>query len=266
MTGLPLSRTMSEVPGETWLAGVDGCAGGWIVALADREFTNISLRQIASFAELFSDGEGPSVAAVDMPIGLPEQTGPKGRAPERLVRPLLGARQSSVFSIPSRSAVYAGADPNELDEGKRFLRACEFARATSAQGRAVAKQGFHIFRKIVDIDLFLRRRRDLLNRVFEVHPEVAFWRMNGSKPLAEPKKIKGKPYQIGVELRSRLLVSAGIPANAIDIPLPKLVSRDDWIDALAALVVARRLARGQAISFPSPPELDRFGIPIAIRA
>jgi predicted RNase H-like nuclease len=257
---------MGEVPRDTWLAGVDGCAGGWVVALADREFTNISLRHIASFAELFSEGEGPSVAAVDMPIGLPEQTGPKGRTPERLVRPLLGARQSSVFSIPSRAAVYAGADPNESDEGTRFLRACDIARATSAQGRAVAKQGFHIFRKIVDVDLFLQRRQDLLSRVFEVHPEVAFWRMNGSKPLAEPKKIKGKPNQIGIELRARLLVSAGVPANTVDISLPKPVARDDWIDALASLVVARRLARGEAISFPSPPEFDRLGIPIAIWA
>jgi predicted RNase H-like nuclease len=254
----------NDVPADTWLAGVDGCAGGWVVALADREFTNISLRQIASFAELFSDGEEPSVAAVDMPIGLPEQTGPKGRTPERLVRPLLGARQSSVFSIPSRAAVYAGADPNESDERKRFLRACDIARATSAQGRAVAKQGFHIFRKIVDVDLFLQRRRDLLSRVFEVHPEVAFWRMNGFEPVAEPKKIKGKPNQIGIELRARLLVSAGVPANTVDIPLPKSVARDDWIDALASLVVARRLARGEATSFPAPPEFDRLGIPIAI--
>src|SRR5262245_14562717 len=213
-----------------WLAGVDGCAGGWVVALADRDLSNISLRQIASFAELFSDGEGPGVAAVDIPIGLPEQTGPKGRTPERLVRPLLGTRQSSVFSIPSRAAVYAGADPNEPDERTRFLRACDIARATSAQGRAVAKQGFHIFRKIVDVDLFLQRRRDLLSRVFEVHPEVAFWRMNGAQPLAEPKKIKGKPNQIGIELRARLLVSAGVTANAIDIALPKPVARVGWHD------------------------------------
>ena len=257
---------MSEASGRTRLAGIDGCNGGWVVALADPGYANISLRHINSFAELFADGEGPSVAAVDIPVGLPERTGPKGRTPERLVRPLLGARQSSVFSIPSRSAVYAGADPHESDERKRFLRACELARATSAQGRAVAKQGFHIFRKIVDVDIFLQQRCDVLGRVFEVHPEVAFWRMNGSTPVPEPKKIKGKLNQRGIELRARLLVGAGVPANCIDIPLPKPVARDDWVDALAALVVARRLACREAISFPSPPEVDRLGIPIAIWA
>jgi predicted RNase H-like nuclease len=251
---------------DTLLAGVDGCAGGWVVALADRTFTTIALRHVKSFAELFSAGGEPALAAVDMPIGLPEQTGPKGRTPERLVRSLLGARQSSVFSIPSRAAVYAGADTDEPDERTRFVRACGIARATSAQGRAVAKQGFHIFPKIVDIDRVLQRRPDLLHRVFEVHPEVAFWRMNGARPLSEPKKIKGRISQAGIELRARLLVGAGVPVTVIEMALPKPVARDDWIDALASLVVARRLARREAISFPSPPERDRLGIPIAIWA
>jgi predicted RNase H-like nuclease len=246
------------------LAGVDGCAGGWVVALADGGFTKVTLSEIKTFADLFSQGEAPTIVAVDMPIGLPEETGPKGRTPERLVRPLLGPRQSSVFSIPSRAAVYAGVDPNEPDERKRFLRACDIARATSAERKAVAKQGFHIFSKIVDIDSFLQRRRELLDCVYEVHPEVAFWRMNGSKPVPEPKKVKGKAYPPGIELRRRLLVAAGVPAHAIDIPLPRPVARDDWVDALAGLVVARRLARREAISFPSPPESDRLGIPIAI--
>ena len=40
-----------------------------------------------------------------MPIGLPDRVGPGGRGPERAVRPLLGERQSSVFSVPSRAAV-----------------------------------------------------------------------------------------------------------------------------------------------------------------
>ena len=109
------------------LAGIDGCSGGWVVALADEDFTSFALQQIASIGHLFSDGNAPSVVAVDMPIGLPERTGPKGRTPERLVRPLLGERQSSVFSIPSRSAVYAGVDPSEPDERKRDPASQRFA-------------------------------------------------------------------------------------------------------------------------------------------
>jgi predicted RNase H-like nuclease len=248
------------------LAGVDGCSGGWIAALADEDFTEFALRQIGSMADLFSDENAPRIVAVDMPIGLPERTGPKGRTPERLARSCLGERQSSVFSIPSRSAVYAGVDPSEPDERKRYVRACDIARATSAEYKAVAKQGFHIFPKIVEIDLLLQRHPELVRRIFEVHPEVAFCRMNGSQPVPEPKKTKGKAWLPGIKLRALLLGKAGIPQHVIDSSLPKLVGRDDWVDALAALVVARRLARGEAVSFPSPPEVDALEIPIAIWA
>jgi predicted RNase H-like nuclease len=257
---------VSAFAGRYSLAGVDGCSGGWIAALADDDLSNIALRQIKSIADLFADPDDLSCVAVDMPIGLPDQTGPRGRAPERLVRPLLGARQSSVFSIPSRAAVYAGVDPGEPDERKRYLRACDIARATSAEAKAVAKQGFHIFPKIVEIDLLLQGRRDLARRIFEVHPEVAFWQMNGAKPLAEPKKVKGKVWQPGIELRSRLLIRAGIPQPVVEMPLSRPAGRDDWIDALAALIVARRRRTGEAVSFPSPHEVDPLGIPIAIWA
>jgi predicted RNase H-like nuclease len=75
---------------ERLLAGVDGCSGGWVVALADEDFTNYTLRQIASVGDLFSDRNAPSVVAVDTPIGLPKRSGPKGRTPERLLRPIFG--------------------------------------------------------------------------------------------------------------------------------------------------------------------------------
>ncbi len=45
--------------------------------------------------------------AVDMPIGLPDRIEGSGRAAERAVRPLLGPRQSSVFTIPARAAIEA---------------------------------------------------------------------------------------------------------------------------------------------------------------
>ena len=249
-----------------FLAGIDGCSGGWVVALADEDFTSFALRQIGSISDLFSDGNAPTVVAVDMPIGLPERTGPKGRTPERLVRPMLGERQSSVFSIPSRSAVYAGVDPGEPDERKRYVRACEIARATSAECRAVAKQGFHIFPKIVQIDQFLLRHPELVHRVFEVHPEVAFCQMNDLKPVLEPKKVRGMVWLPGIKLRGLLLAKAGIPPGVIEGPLPKAVGRDDWLDALAALVVARRIGSGEAVSYPSPPEVDALEIPVAIWA
>ena len=88
-----------------WLAGVDGCKGGWIVAIASDEGSEAPLiRVVSRFADLFAGEIVPDLVAVDMPIGLPDRVQGSGRGPEQAVRVLLGDRQSSVFSIPARRA------------------------------------------------------------------------------------------------------------------------------------------------------------------
>src|SRR5262245_55775769 len=158
----------------TLVAGLDGCRGGWVVVLLDGDTVKAQAARIATLGELFERANSPQIVAIDMPIGLPECTGPKGRAPERLVRPYLGGRQSSVFSIPSRSAVYASVD-EAIPEPERYRHCCTIARATSVGRKAIAKQAFHIFPKIIEIDRLLRARKDFASLVHESHPEVAFW-------------------------------------------------------------------------------------------
>jgi len=200
--------------------------------------------------------ERPAVVAVDMPIGLPERTALGGRAAENCVRPLLGARQSSVFSVPSRAAIYAGD----------YLAACAIAYATSDPPRKVSKQLFNIAHKVREVDEVLRARPDTKGRVFEVHPEVAFWRLNGERALTEPKKIKSRPYEPGLALRRGLLIAAGLPAEAVNATPPKGAAADDLLDALACAAVARRILRGVAKPFPDPPPRDAHGLPMAIWA
>lgn len=243
------------------LVGIDGCPAGWICAVESD--AGITVRVAPTLLSLAADLPPSAVIAIDMPIGLPARTGIGGRAPERMVRPLLGKRQSSVFSIPSRCAVYAGVSPRH-GEDERYRRACELARATSDGGKAVAKQGFHIFPKIVEVDRFVRRSPGWRGRVFEVHPEVAFWAMNGDAPLSEPKKIKGAVNPAGIAQRRALLAQAGIPPDAVPGRAPRGAALDDMIDAFAALAVARCLAEGSARSFPDPPETDGLGVPVAI--
>lgn len=252
------------------VAGVDGCPGGWIAVVREIDgdiARTVLARRVVRLAELLAPPDAPSILAVDMPIGLPDFTGPKGRAPERLVRPGLGGRQSSVFSIPSRAAVYAGVD-EAIPVEERYGHACAIARQTSDTAKAVAKQGFHIFPKIVEIDRLLRERPELQAVVRECHPEVAFWAMNGRVPLAEPKKVKGVPYPPGLALRRRLLAAQGFEADIMAAERAKTlrVGADDLIDACAAAWTAARVARGQAVSFPDPPERDAFGLPVAIWA
>ena len=73
--------------------------------------------------------------------------------------------------------------------------------ATSDPPRKVSKQLFNIAPKIREVDEVLRAMPDANGRVFEVHPEVAFWRLNGERALTEPKKVKSRPYEPGLALR-----------------------------------------------------------------
>ena len=236
---------------DVWLAGVDGCPAGWMTAFVRARGDEVRLRVVPQFAAVAAAPETPAVIAVDMPIGLPARIGPGGRGPERAVRRLLGARQSSVFPVPSREAVYA---PSYLD-------ACRVSLATSDPPRSVQKQLFLIGPRIREVDTELRANPALAARVFETHPELAFWRLNGERPLPLPKKVKP-----GLALRRDLLIAAGFPAAAVDAPPPKGAGRDDVLDAVACAAVARRIQAGVAQSFPEEPERDEHGLPMAIWA
>jgi predicted RNase H-like nuclease len=240
----------------TWLAGVDACRGGWIVAVVQPAGDEATVRVAACFADVIAAPEAPAVVAVDMPIGLPERAHYGGRAAENAVRPLLGGRQSSVFSVPSRAAL-AAAD---------YREACRIALASSDPPRMVSKQLFMLAPKIREVDGCLRADAATAKRVFEVHPEVAFWRLNGDRALDQPKKVKGRCHDPGLELRRRLLLDVGLPAAVVNGTVPKGAGPDDLLDALACAAMARRIHAGVARPFPDPPERDAFGLPMAIWA
>jgi predicted RNase H-like nuclease len=247
---------MSEPIDGTWLAGVDGCRSGWIAAFVRPAGEETRVRIVPRFADVLAAPEAPAIIAVDMPIGLPDRIGPDGRGPERAIRPLLGARQSSVFSVPPRAAIYA-AD---------FRAACAAALAASDPPRKVSKQLFMIAPKIREVDEVLCADPIAAARVHEVHPELAFWRLNGERALAEPKKVKGVGYKPGLALRRSLLVAAGLPASVAMSAPPKGAGADDLLDALACAMIARRLFAGTARPFPDPPRRDGYGLPVAIWA
>jgi predicted RNase H-like nuclease len=242
---------MTRVEEDIWLAGIDGCPAGWLAVFMRSGECRIEI--MPRFAEALSRA---ALITVDIPIGLPERVGHGGRAAENAVRPLLGARQSSVFSVPSRRAVYA----------ESYAQACAAALETSDPPRKVSKQLFNIAPKIRDVDAPLRADPAAGSRVFEVHPELAFWRLNGERALDEPKKVKGRCYEPGLALRRALLIGGGLPAEFVNALPPKGAGPDDLLDALACLWVAQRLNLGEARPFPDPPPRDPFGLPMAIWA
>ncbi|MGE3149231.1 MAG: DUF429 domain-containing protein [Pseudorhodoplanes sp.] len=249
------SGGMNEAP-EIWLAGIDGCRAGWLAVFLRPADDAVRMTVLPRFAGVADAPEKPAVIAVDIPIGLPERTGLGGRAAENAVRSLLGARQSSVFSVPSRAAL-ARAD---------YREACATALRTSDPPRAISKQLFMIAPKIREVDSALRANAALAARTFEVHPEVAFWRMNAECALTEPKKVKGKVYPPGLALRRRLLIDAGLSPSLVESAPPRGAAEDDLLDALACLVTAKRIHAGIAQPFPDPPPRDALGLRMAIWA
>lgn len=250
------------------VAGVDGCKGGWIAVIRRTPGGPAEAQVFAAFASLLASLPDDAVVAVDMPIGLPEFSGKGGRGPEALVRSLLGQRQSSVFSIPSRAAVYAEtAEFSDLEAWyAAHRRASAVAFATSAPPRGVSIQAFGIFAKIREIDALMIARPELRERVIESHPEVAFRQLNGGVAMRLPKKVKGSVNPEGMEERKALLARVGHARGFLDAPPPRGAAADDFLDACAMMLVAERHSRGETVSFPTPPGADAYGIPVTIRA
>ena len=229
--------------------GVDGCPGGWIAVIWGKTPAH---RLCPAFNDVLAlEGK---VIAVDMPIGFPET---HGRSFDSEVRKVLGPRRSSVFPVPSRAAVMC-AD---------YREACRINRANSEPPKSIGKQCFNLFPKMREIDALLREA-PLQHRVFEAHPEVAFWAMNGRRPLNDPKKQNSKPFNPGIALRRKLLALSGFPLAKLP-PLAYLkreVAIDDLIDACACAWVARRILRGENLRFSGEPEMDRYNLRMELNA
>lgn len=242
-------------PIETWVAGADGCPGGWVVVLhplghPDRAEIHIC----KNFADLLKLEPAPQFIAIDMPIGLPESAIRGGRPADVAVRAVLGDRKSSVFAVPARAAVACG----------QYREACAVALEHSEPPRKISKQSFMLFPKIREVDELMSPA--LQRRVFEVHPEAAFWALNGEKPLPLPKKVKSRPFPDGMKLRKKLLRAAGYDTAAVDATdIPhRIAGQDDILDAYAAAWSAARIAKGQARRFPAAPETDAKGLRMEI--
>ena len=235
---------------DLWVAGVDGCRGGWVVVLrpvARPGDARVSL--VRHFGEILELPENPTIIAVDIPIGLPDASFVGGRSCDRAARQPLGARKSSVFSVPARAAVAE----------TEYRKACEIAERHSDPPRRISQQTFNLFPKIREVDALMTP--ELQNRVRECHPELVFWRLNGERPLALPKKPDG-----GHALRKNLLLVAGYPSSLFErqyFPRSSAMD-DDIIDAFACATAAADMVAGRALRFPERPPRDSRGLRMEI--
>jgi predicted RNase H-like nuclease len=231
-----------------WVAGVDGCRAGWVVALRNLETGALSIRLIAAIAEIERLPEKPQRIAIDMPMGFASIACKGGRACERAARALLPGKSSSVFSLPCRAALAATDYPQAL----------ALNRASGPDQIGLSKQGFHLLPKLRDLDSWITPQRQ--KRCIEAHPELAFARINEGKPVLSPKR---KPA--GRAERLRLLRRAGIavPKTMLETR-PKGSGIDDLLDAIVLTRTAERHLRSDATCLPAKPPLDARKLQMAI--
>jgi len=233
------------------LAGVDGCPRGWIAVIGDGGGLRVEV--FGCFSALVASLPDKAIIAVDMPIGLPKKG---GRSAERAARAHLGERQSSVFSIPPRAAVYA----------EDYRESCSLSLERTDPPRKVSRQAFGLFPKICEVDELLRSEVGLATRIIESHPELAFAALNGMKAMSLPKKIKSRVNPEGMAERRALLQRSGLPEDFLKSPVPRGAKEDDFLDACAMYLVAGPHARGEARPHPNHVERDAFGLRMVIWA
>jgi predicted RNase H-like nuclease len=185
------------------------------------------------------------IVAVDMPIGLSDHG---YRECETLARKLLSPHGSRVFRVPPRGALDFARDD--------WAGANTWSKRRGSGG--ISKQSWHILPKIAEIDGVIAAADQA--RIHEAHPELAFCRLNGNKPLPS------KHTEEGLNARKRLLRKAGF--TRLESWLAGrgalFAKPDDILDACALLLTAQRIKSGDAITLPATAQRDTRGLKMAI--
>jgi len=175
------------------------------------------------------------VIALAAPVGLLEEQRRGGRTCEREARRLLGPRRgAAIASAPARSALAGGADLPGVS--------------------AVARLHLHSTREANEqLQPYWQRV------VYEVHPELSFYQLNGDQPLTSPKRTP-----VGRKERRELL-EARLPGvqRLLDAKV-KGAREKHLLDATACLWTARRIAARAVQRLPEDPEWDETGLRMEI--
>ncbi|WP_240535804.1 DUF429 domain-containing protein, partial [Bradyrhizobium sp. STM 3809] len=164
------------------ILGLDGFSRGWVAVAIEGDRRSISFP-----ADVSTALAAPFTrAAIDIPIGM---TDDGARVCDALAREKLAPHRSRVFTGARRWLWENYTDPDEAnDEASR-----------RGQPRA-SRQLWHLGRKIMEVDAFVRAHRE--RDIREAHPELVFLRLNGAP-------LPSKKTEQGARLRRELLVAAG---------------------------------------------------------
>jgi len=216
------------------VAAVTPCPGGWLVASAKLHaatFAPEEPRVLSKFSEVFEERPQFDVIALNAPVGYPD-TPEAPRTCDVVARRMLGRRSMTVRRTPTRGTIETGLVG--LDEHLDAITLVLLGRYAE-----------------VGAEMLPYRQRD----VYEAHPELSFYVINGDKPLVRSKKTDE-----GIAER-RVLLEKRIPGikRVLDAQLPG-VPTSHLYDIAALLWTARRIAAKAALRIPENPEWDAEGL------
>ena len=211
--------------------GADGAPGTWAcVRLHDDGATSLAVHSMEEIPR------APCVA-LDVPIGLPEQQGP--RPCDVQARERLGPRRASVFAPPARPLL-------ALDD-----HAAMRELLATAGGASISAQAAALVPRIRVVDRFVRADPTVHDWLFESHPELVFHRLAGPLPA--------KRTAAGLVRRLRAVRQAFPDAEERLAGAPGGAALDDWLDAYVCLIAAVRPAGVLG------GDRDAQGVPMRVR-
>ena len=233
----------------TWVAGVDGCRGGWVVVSVEHKNGKICQHYVKlclTFADILALDPQPAVIAIDMPIGLLDTPQPGGRECDRQARKLLGRRASSIFTPPTRP----------------MLKATHYEQVRT---HGLSIQSFNILPKIREIDQLMTT--ELQTRIHEAAPELAFMALAGATMQYNKKTQEGREERFAVLQRVFGFppLSSGEKKATPALPFSRShVAADDILDAYVLAWTALRISSGKAKRLPPEPPTDARGLRMEI--
>lgn len=219
------------------VAGVTPWKAHWLVAsakMAGATFAPEEPRIFKYFADLLSESPAFAIIVVNAPIGYVERPGLGARTCDLQARALLGRRGATVHSSPTRAILRD--DPGDRSESLDAVTSRLLPRY-----REVAAQMSPYRQRVV----------------YEGHPELSFYQLNGGAPLRWSKNL-----EVG-RVERRALLEKKIPdvTKILDSRSDRVPAKH-LMDAAALLWTSRRVFGRAATRIPADAEWDSEGLRI----
>jgi predicted RNase H-like nuclease len=185
-----------------------------------------------SFTDVLGERPAFSVIVVSAPIGYLDAPGTKVRTCDQEARAVLGRRASTIQNAPTRASLFDGADwrQDHLD--------------------AISAMLLPRYREVAAEMSPFRQRT-----VYEGHPELSFYQLNGNRSLRWSKKTeRGR-----LERRQILEKKVQGIRNLIDSEEDRIPEKY-LLDVAAMLWTARRVLGHAAKRLPADGEYDSEGL------